>query len=400
MAAQREEGLFISSLAAAQVDEPLPRVMWALYLLLAVVATAIAWASFAQVDQISRNEGRVVPDGREQVIASLEAGILRELLVREGQQVEAGQELARLDPTRFEAQENEGQLRRIAMLAAQARLQAESGGGRLTFPAEVAAVPRLVQVETQAFQARQRLLEEALSTMDRSIALLVKEQNVSQQMAAKGLMSDVEVMRLTRQVNELRQQRSERLGRFRQEATTELAKLQSDLAMLDEQQVVRKDALTRTVLRSPVKGVVKNIRANTIGGIVTSGSAVMEIVPLGARLLIEARIPPKEVGFVHVGQEAVIKLAGYDFNNLGGLEGKVEQISPDAIVDGEKVAGGDSRFYRALISAERKGLKYKGEDLPVIPGMTANVEIKTGQRSVLQFLLQPMLKSRDALKER
>jgi adhesin transport system membrane fusion protein len=170
--------------------------------------------------------------------------------------------------------------------------------------------------------------------------------------------------------------------------------------MLDEQQVVRKDALTRTVLRSPVKGLVKNIRANTIGGIITSGSAVMEIVPMGARLLVEARIPPKEVGFVHVGQEAVIKLAGYDFNNLGGLEGKVEQISPDAIVDGEKVAGGDTRYYRALISAERKGLKYKGEDLPVLPGMTANIEIKTGQRSVLQYLLQPMLKSRDALKER
>ncbi|MDM4764962.1 HlyD family efflux transporter periplasmic adaptor subunit [Pelomonas sp. SE-A7] len=390
----------MSSLAAAQVDEPLPRVMWVLYLLLAVVVSAITWAALAQVDQVSRSEGRVVPDGREQVIASLEPGILRELLVREGQQVEAGQELVRLDPTRFEAQENEGQLRRVAMLATQARLQAESSGGRLVFPAEVTAVPRLVQAETQAYQARQHLLEEALSTMDRSIALLVKEQNVSQQMAAKGLMSDVEVMRLTRQVNELRQQRSERQGRFRQEATTELVKLQSDLAMLDEQQVVRKDALTRTVLRSPVKGLVKNIRSNTIGGIVTSGAPVMEIVPIGTRLLIEARLPPKEVGFVHVGQEAVIKLAGYDFNNLGGLEGKIEQISPDAIVDGEKVAGGDNRYYRALISAERKGLKYKGDDLPVLPGMTASIEIKTGQRSVLQFLVQPMMKSRDALKER
>lgn len=395
----RDEGLFLSSLAAAQVDEPLPRVMWAVYLMLAAVVAAIVWASLAQVDMVSRSEGRVVPDGKEQVIASLDSGLLRELLVKEGQQVEAGQELVRLDPTRVEAQQNEGQLRELAMTAQAARLQAEAYGTPLKFPESLKSVPELTSAETQAYQARQRLLEESLGGIERSVALVAKELKVAQDMSAKGLMSDVEVMRLTRQVNEMRQSRVERLGRFRQEATSELVKLQNELAMMKQQQVVRKDAMDRTVLRSPVRGLVKNIRINTIGGVVPMGSPIMEIVPLGTRVLVEARVNPADIGFIQVGQHAVIKLSGIDFNALGGLEGKVEQISPDAIGEANPL-GGDGRYYRTLIRAEQNNIRYKGEPLTIIPGMTAAVEIKTGERSVLSFLLRPMMRSREALRER
>ncbi|MBB2485746.1 HlyD family efflux transporter periplasmic adaptor subunit [Mitsuaria sp. WAJ17] len=395
----RDEGLFLSSLAAAQVDEPLPRVMWAVYLMLAAVVAAVVWASVAQVDMVSRSEGRVVPEGKEQVIASLDSGLLRELLVREGQQVEAGQALVRLDPTRVEAQQNEGQLRELAMMAQAARLQAEAHGTALKFPEELKAAPALTSAEAQAFQARQRLLEEALAGIDRSAALVGKELKVAQEMSAKGLMSDVEVMRLSRQVNEMRQSRTERLGRFRQEAMSELVKLQNDLAMMKQQQVVRQDALDRTVLRSPVRGLVKNIRMNTIGGVVAMGSPIMEIVPIGTRMLVEARVSPADVGFIQVGQHAVIKLSGIDFNALGGLEGKVEQISPDAIGEANPL-GNDGRYYRTLIRAEQNNIRYKGETLAIIPGMTASVEIKTGERSVLSFLMRPMMRSREALRER
>lgn len=395
----RDEGLFLSSLAAAQVDEPLPRVMWAVYLMLAAVVAAILWASVAQVDMVSRSEGRVVPDGKEQVIASLDSGLLRELLVKEGQQVEAGQELVRLDPTRVEAQQNEGQLRELAMIAQAARLQAEANGTPLRFPDELKAVPALMSAETQAFQARQRLLEESLASIERSAALVGKELKMAQDMSAKGLMSDVEVMRLTRQVNEMRQSKVERLGRFRQEATSELVKLQNELAMMKQQQVVRKDAMDRTVLKSPVRGLVKNIRINTIGGVVPMGSPIMEIVPIGSRMLVEARVSPADIGFIQVGQHAVIKLSGIDFNALGGLEGKVEQISPDAIGEANPL-GGDGRYYRTLIRAEQNNIRYKGETLAIIPGMTAAVEIKTGERSVLSFLMRPMMRSREALRER
>lgn len=401
MAGGRQEGMFTSALANALVDEPLPRSMWALYLLAAVMLSAIVWASIAEVDQISRVQGRVVPEAREQVIASLDSGLLAELKVREGEEVQAGQELARLDPTRVEAQENEGALRRTAMRVAVARLRAEAYGARFELPADVPPKAEAVALERQAYEARQRLLDEAVSSLDRSIGLLAKELRVAQDLSAKGLMSEVEVMRVNRQINDLRQQRQERISRFRQEASQELARLENELAALDEQQVVRQDAMKRTVLRSPVHGIVKNIRITTLGGVVTGGSPIMEIVPLGPTVLIEARVPPSEVGFVQVGQRAIMKIAGYDYNVNGGLEGKIEMISADTLGDNDKLtATGDARYYRALVRAEQNTLHRNGEPLPVIPGMSATVEIKTGERTVLSYLLRPLLKSQEALRER
>lgn len=398
MALSREEGLFVSGLHGAQIDERLPRSTWVLYLLLIIVVSAITWSALARVDEITRSEGRIVPDGREQIIASLDSGILRELYVREGQEVAAGQDLAQLDPTRVEAQQNEGQAKRIALKAQVARLLAEANGRALKFPPEVLAVPRIAEAETEAYEARRRLLDEAVSSIGRSAGLLAREQKLAQDMAARGLMSDVEVMRLSRQVNELQQQRAERVSRFRQEASSELVKVQTDLAQLDEQMVVRQDAMTRTVLKSPVRGVIKTIKVNTVGGIVTTGATIMEISPLGPRVLIEARVKPRDIGFIRIGQTAEVKLSGYDFNVYGGLEGKIEYISPDAMGETEKNAEGG--YYRAIVAAERNNLRFKGKPLPVIPGMTAMVEIKTGERSVLSYLLRPMLKSQEALRER
>lgn len=401
MAGKRQDGIFTSALANALADEPLPRSMWALYLLAAALFAAIAWASIAKVDQLSRVQGRVVPEAREQVIASLDSGLLAELKVREGEEVQAGQELARLDPTRVEAQENEGVLRRTAMRVAVARLRAEAYGAKFELPADVPAQSEAVALERQAYDARQRLLDEAVSSLDRSIGLLARELKVAQDLSAKGLMSEVEVMRVNRQINDLRQQRQERVSRFRQEASQELTRQENELAALEEQQVVRRDAMKRTVLRSPVHGIVKNIRITTLGGVVTSGSPIMEIVPLGPTVLIEARVPPSEVGFIQVGQRAIMKIAGYDYNVNGGLEGEIEVISADTLGDNEKLtSSGDARYYRALVRADQNNLTRNGEPLPVIPGMSATVEIKTGERTVLSFLLRPLLKSREALKER
>lgn len=398
LALSRQESVFVTGLESAQLDEPLPRATWVLYLLLAAVVTAIVWASLAHVDEVTRSDGRIVPDGREQVIASLDSGILRELHVREGQEVQAGQELAQLDPTRVEASQNEGQAKRIALKAQVARLTAEAGARALKFPPEVLAVPSLVEAETEAYDARRRLLDEAVSAIGRSAALLAREQRLAQDMSARGLMSDVEVMRLNRQVNELQQQRSERISRFRQEASSELVRVQNELTQLDEQMVVRQDAMQRTVLKSPVHGVVKNIRVNTVGGVVTTGAPVMEISPIGPRVLVEARIKPKDIGFLRVGQTAEIRLNGYDFNAYGGLEGKIEYISPDAMGETEK--SNEGSYYRVLVTADRNNTQFKGKPLPVIPGMQATVDIRTGERSVLSYLLRPMMKSREALRER
>ncbi|MBL8324233.1 MAG: biotin/lipoyl-binding protein, partial [Rubrivivax sp.] len=256
MTARLEPGdlAYLSPVRSAHVVEAAPAAMWAVYLMLVILAGALGWAAVAQVDIIAKAPVRIIPEGREQLIASLEGGILRELSVREGEQVRQGQQLATLDPTRVEAQQAEGQAKRVALMGAVARLSAEAMGKPLVFPPEVKKSPAVVQGETESFEARKRALDEAVAANQRSIALLVEELQVAERMAQRGLMSEVEVMRLRRQVNDLRLGNSERINRFRQEASAELVRVRTELSLLEEQMVVRDDALKRTVLVSPVNG--------------------------------------------------------------------------------------------------------------------------------------------------
>lgn len=393
---------YVSAVSSAQVLEPAPAAMYAVYLMLAALVLALGWASVAQVDIVAKATGRVVPDGREQIIASLEGGILRELLVREGQQVAKGQPLALLDPTRVEAQKAEGQAKRLALRGTLARLVAEAGGKAPSFADDLP--PAVVQGESESFDARQRALNDAVDTNRRSIALLTQELGVAQSMASKGLMSEVEVMRVRRQLNELNLQTQERINRFRQEASSELNRVRTELTMIEEQMVVRDDVLRRSTLVSPVRGLVKQIRMNTLGGVVGPGAPVMEIVPVGERVLVEARIRPADIGFVKVGQPVDVKLSAYEYTVYGSLKGVVQSISPDALGDPDRASSPEGTWYRALVRADEDALqKIRGRDdkpLPVLPGMTGSVEIRTGQRSVLGFLLRPMLKTTEAFRER
>ena len=399
---QRGDIAFLSAVQAAREHEPATAATWAIYLMLAALACALTWAAIAKVDMITRTEARVVPAGREQVIASLEGGILRELKVREGEAVAAGQPLALLDPTRVEAQQNEGRLKRLALLATVVRLQAEANGRPLRFPTELDSVSQVVQGETDSYNARQRALNEGVSVNQRNQRLLERELSMAETMAGKGLMSEVEVMRLRRQVNDSNLQTQERINRFRQDASAELVRVQTELAMLGEQQVVRDDILKRTVLVSPVRGLVKNIRINTLGGVVAGGAAVMEIVPVGDQVLVELRIKPADIGFIKPGQVVEIKLSAYDYTVYGSLHGQVETLSPDALGDSEQRSAGasaDATWYRALVKADPGTLKAAGKPLTVLPGMVGTAEIRVGHRSVLSFLLRPMLKAQEAFTE-
>ena len=395
---------YLSPVRGAHVVEAAPAAMWSVYLMLVIVACALGWAAVAEVDIVAKAPTRIIPEGREQLIASLEGGILRELSVREGEQVRQGQQLATLDPTRVEAQQAEGQAKRVALLGAVARLVAESTGKVLVFPPEVKKSPAVMQGETENYEARKRALDEAVAANSRSIGLLVEELNVADTMARRGLMSDVEVMRVRRQVNDLRLANTERINRFRQEASAELVRVRTELALLEEQMVVREDALKRTVLVSPVNGIVKQIRNNTVGGVVGAGAPIMEIVPVGTRVLVEARIKPADIGFVKVGQPVAIKLSAYDPTVYGALKGKVLSISPDALGDPERAANADGTWYRALVDAERESFKAgegkRARPLEVLPGMTGTAEIRTGARTVLEYLLRPMLRTQEAFRER
>jgi adhesin transport system membrane fusion protein len=399
-ALRRGDEQFLSPLQAAHQLEPANAAIWSIYLMLAALACALIWASLSQVDMITRSDARVIPEGREQVIASLEGGILRELKVREGEAVVAGQALALMDPTRVEAQQGESRVKRLSLLATVARLQAEATGRPLKFPPELDAVPQVVQGETDSYNARQRALNEAVGVSQRNLKLLEREMAMAESMSAKGLMSDVEVMRLRRQVNDMNMGTQERINRFRQDASAELVRVRTELTMQDEQQVVRDDMLKRTVLTSPVRGMVKNIRMNTLGGVVAGGAPVMEIVPLGDQVLVELRIKPADIGFIKVGQRAEIKLTAYESAVYGSLRGKVLTVSPDALGDSERNAGADGTWYRALVRADPQTLKSGGKPLTVLPGMLGTADISTGRRSVLSFLVRPLMKAQEAFTER
>jgi adhesin transport system membrane fusion protein len=391
---------YLTATRAASVVEPEPAAMWAVYLLLAAILAAIGWAWMARIDIVARAPARVVPDGREQVIASLEGGILRELRVKEGQQVDVGEQLATLDPTRFMAQRAEGEARRLALRGAAARLEAEMTGNPLKFPPEVMRVPQVVEGETASFRARQQALAEAVNLNKGSIELLQKELAVAESLSGKGLVSEVEVMRVRRQLNDLQLQSQERLNRFRQEASAELVKVRNELTQVEEQKVVRDDVLRRTTLTSPVRGVVKTIKSNTVGGVVPPGATIMEIVPIGPRVLIEARVRPADIGFVKVGQDVTIKLSAYDFTIYGGLSGKVQSISPDALGDPDRPAGAEATYYRAVVRADQPTTQPGQKRLDILPGMAGTADIRTGERSVLDFLIRPMMRSQEAFRER
>ena len=396
---------FLTGTRQASLVEPTPHALWAIYLLCLIVVAAGAWAALSPVDVITRAQGKVVPDGQEQVIASLEGGLLRAVLVREGDLVEVGADLVQLDPTRVAAQQNEGRARQFALLGTAARLSAEANGRALSVPAELraagAAGSAIVAAETDALQARRRVLEDSVSASRSNIALLEQELATARQMAERGLMSEVEVMRLDRQRNDLLMQVQERLNRFRQDAATELVRVNGELAQLAPQQVAKVDAVQRTTLKSPVRGIVKNVRMTTVGGVVGAGAPIMEIVPQGDRVLVEARIAPADIGFVHAGLPVTVKLSTYDFYTYGGLEGTIEVISPDALGEERPGSSQDTTYYKARIRADASRLRTAtGRPLTVLPGMTASVEIRTGERSVLEFLVSPMLKGREAFRER
>jgi membrane fusion protein, adhesin transport system len=391
---------FLSGLRAAELVERTPKGTWALYLILGLIVTAVVWAGIARVDEITRAEGRVVPDGREQDITSLESGLLSEVLVKEGELVEKGQPLIQLDPTRVEAQQNEGQAKRLAMRATLARLEAEAVGKALIFDKGLAEYPDITNGEMDLFVSRRYALNQAVSVGRNSLSLINRELGMAQRMAAKGLMSEVEVMRLRRQANDLNMQIEERINRFRQDASQEAVRVRNELTQIDEQMVVKQDVLKRTVIYSPITGLVKDIRLGTVGGVVPSGVTIMQILPIASRVLVEARVKPADIGFVKLGLKAEMKLTAFDYYTYGGLHGIVEYISPDALGDDSKTGAQDRTYYRVLIRADRPSIQSKGKALSVLPGMTGRVEIRTGERSILQFLLKPVLRSKEAFRER
>jgi len=393
----RGHSRYMSDARAATMLDATPWAGTTLLLLMALMAAAYLWARSAVLDEVTVGSGRVIPSSREQIIQSLEGGILAEMSVREGDVVDKDQVLLRIDDTRFGAQYRETRTRIMALRAANARLRAEANGGSPVFPSD--AQPEQVRLETELFRSRRQQLEESVAALKRSYQLADDELQLTAPLVKKGVVSEVELLRLQRQVNELRGNLQDRQNKFQADARAELAKNEADLNAISEGNTARADQVKRTIMRSPMRGTVKNIRISTIGGIIQAGQDIMEIVPLEDQLLIEARIKPSDVAFLRPGQPAVVKVTAYDYSIYGGLEASLEQISADTFRDERKP---DESFYRIQVRTRQSFLKGKdGKPLPIIPGMTTTVEILTGHKTVLDYVLKPLLKAREtALRER
>lgn len=372
------------------------RVVWMLALWLLAF---FGWAWLFQIDEVSSGPGKVIPSTREQRIQSLEGGILAELHVREGQIVERGQVLAQLDPTRGESNVEETAARYRAALAGSVRLRAEvEGKETLQFPEELRAYPQLIASETALFRSRRGGLRDTLAGLNQTLALVRKELDITQSLQASGAASSVELIRLQRQGADLEMKIAEARSGYMVKSREELARADAEVKSLSSVVRGRADSLERLTLHSPVRGVVKSLQVTTLGGVVPPNGLLMTLVPLDDQLLVEARISPRDIAFIRPGQDALVKVTAYDYAVYGGLKGQVVTIAPDTLRDEVKP---EIVYYAVLVRTASDVLVDKvGHRMPIVPGMVTTADIRTGRKTVWDYLTKPLNKVREAMRER
>ncbi|MCH9673230.1 MAG: HlyD family type I secretion periplasmic adaptor subunit [Gammaproteobacteria bacterium] len=424
--------------SAALLEKPARGTRPLVWLIGALIGCAIAWAHYASLDEVTRGAGKVIPSQQTQVVQNLEGGIVSEILIKEGDIVAKGDVLLRIDDTRFSSSFRENRSNYLARIATAARLRAEATGTPFEPPSldagkEFAINANLIDQEQALFAARQKELQSTLGilakqatqrqqeltevqakyrSLQRTHALLRKELAITKPLVAQGAAAEVDLLRLRRASSQLRgemetaklaaprlqaaydeaqQKSAEAQIRFRNKARAELNKLTAELSGLDEANTALADRVERTAVRSPVHGTVNRILINTVGGVVRPGMDIVEIVPLEDSLQVEAQVRPEDIAFLSAGQRATVKFTAYDSTRYGSLEGRLEHISVDTIKDDQ----GES-FYLVRIRTDETHLENAGQTLPIIPGMVASVDILTGKKTVLNYLLKPILRASDA----
>lgn len=420
---------------ARMQQEPV-RARMLLFALVVAVASVILWAAYAPLDEVARGDGRVIPSQQLQIVQSMDGGIVEEIGVREGEVVESGQVLLRIDPTRFVSSLRESRAQGFSLQAEVIRLGALAEGRDPVFPEKLAEeAPEIVAHERRLFEAsreeineliaiheqqleqRQQDLREARAARTQhaeALASTTRELDVTRPLLQSGAISEVEILRLEREVSNARgalRQAEAAISRseaaiaearnrirevelnLRNRWSNQLSESQARLEALSEAEVGLADRVRMSEIRAPVRGTVQRLFVNTVGGVVAPGRDVLEIIPLDDQLIIEARLSPRDIAFIRPGQPAVIKLTAYDFAVFGGLDAEVQHISADTITDER-----DNTYYLVRLKTNATGF---AADQPIIPGMTAQVDILTGKKTVLEYLLKPVLRATsNALHER
>lgn len=429
----------MTRLDALLANHPLPtwrRVAWPLVVLLLALT---GWAAFAELDEVSVAPGEVIPQGRVKVVQHLEGGMIEAIHVREGDKVAAGDALVRLNLGSLGVNRNELQARLDGEALRRARLKAEVETRELALPAEPAERhPALAEAESAAFEARRKELESALTVLrfqleqrelqveelearlravSKNLELARERLRLSLGLLSKGLTARMEHLQLAAEVEELEGEKQSLVPavpraraavaevthkiadaeiRFRRQVQDDLITTENSLARLQELWAEATEQGDRADIRSPIDGIVQNMRTNTIGGVVAPGAPIMEIVPTGDQLVVEARLSPTDRGYVREGQPATVKVSAYDFVRYGGLDGTVVHVAPDASSTGDGLS-----YFRVVVETVRPYLGDQEGRLPITPGMQATVDIHTGAKTVLRYLITPVLKLRsEAFRER
>ena len=366
-------------------------IVWALF---AILVVAVGWAYWAEIDMVTRASGSVVPSSRTQVVQSPDGGTIESIQVREGDVVEAGQVLLRFERTRFETSYLEVRARHAALLATAARLRSEILGTPPQFPAELDAYPEFIASQNRLLARRQSAFQDEISALSQLLRLVQDELGITEPLMKTGDVSRTEVLRLQRQISEYKSQITNRRNKYLQDIQAELNKINEDIAGVEQTLAQRKNQLEFTELHAPLKGTVKNVRLTTIGGVIRPGEEVLQIVPLEDDLLIQAKIMPSDIGFIKIGQDVRVKIDAFDYTIFGDIPGTLTYVSPDTLT--EDLRSGETPYFRVLARTNGRHLVGKlGERLEIQPGMTATIEIRTGQRSVLRYLLKPLLRTFD-----
>jgi adhesin transport system membrane fusion protein len=364
-------------------------VVWAA---LIVFIIFVLWAHWAVIDQITRAPGAVIASSKTQIIQSMDGGTIQVLNVREGDTVESGQTLVSFDKTRAQAAYLEYRAKMVSLMVTVARLQAEVLGGPLMMPPEAQEYPEFVKAQTQLYAKRQAAIKEDVQALESMVALAQKELSMTEPLLKSGDVSLTDVLRLQRQVAELKSQITNKNNKYFQDSQAELSKAQEDLASVQQSMAQRKSQVDLAELKAPVHGVVKNVRITTQGGVVRPGEEVMQIVPLEDDLLIQARVSPADIAFLRIGQSATVKIDAYDYTIYGDLSGKLTYISADTL--SEDLKQGETPYYRVMVKTDGRRFSARPDErLDIQPGMTATIEVKTGERTVLKYLLKPMVKT-------
>lgn len=373
---------------------PPPRgARWTLRVAFLGMALLLVWAGFSKIDQVTRAQAQIIASDRTQIIQAPEQGILTQLHVNEGSVVKAGQLLVTLEKERAQAAVDDSRAKVAALKIALARLQAEVYGKPLKFDPELAPYSDYISNQKNLYERRKTAIDEDIASLKSMLDLANQELKMNQALEASGDVSRAEILRLRRMAADIQAQISNKRNKYFQDAQAEMTKVQEELNTQIEQLRDRNQLLEHTELVAPADGIVKNVKVTTVGGVVRSGDVILEILPTGGDLIVEAKIVPADIAFIDVGQSASVKLDAYDYSIFGAMHGEVIYISPDTLT--EETRQGTQSYYRVQIrikEAEFKG-KVSGTPIQVRPGMTASVDIKAMERTVLSYLIKPITKT-------